>query len=69
MLSMTLWSLTLWIAPFFQRIIRGQILVDTPAVNGLGAAILFSLALLLVLKSAVMGVRRFLAKSETLPTA
>ncbi|MGH7846008.1 MAG: carbon starvation CstA family protein [Candidatus Binatia bacterium] len=67
MLCMTLWSLTLWIGPFLQRVVRGKLLVDVSAINGLGAALLFTLAMVLILKSMAIVLRSLFTKPETLP--
>jgi carbon starvation protein len=67
MLCMTLWSLTLWIGPLFQRILRRELFLDSSTVNGLGAAVLFALAVLLICKSVGLVLRRFFAKPQTLP--
>ncbi|HWP59352.1 MAG TPA: carbon starvation CstA family protein [Candidatus Acidoferrales bacterium] len=65
MLCMTLWSLALWIGPFFDKALHGELRVDSSLINGLGATVLFALAALLVLKSASIVLRRLLAKPET----
>jgi carbon starvation protein len=51
MLLITLWSLLLWITPFFRRVAGGDLLFDTYLINGVGATALFVLALLLVFSS------------------
>jgi carbon starvation protein len=51
MLLITLWSLLLWITPFFRKVASGDLLFDTFFINGVGATALFVLALLLVISS------------------
>jgi carbon starvation protein len=57
MLVMTLWSLLLWIVPLVRRLTNGDFIADSSFYNGFGAAVLFILALLLVLRSGVVGRR------------
>ncbi|MGH7829021.1 MAG: carbon starvation CstA family protein [Candidatus Binatia bacterium] len=54
MLLTTLWALLLWIAPFARKLSHGDLLLDTFLLNGLGAAVLFVLAVLLLLRSRVI---------------
>jgi carbon starvation protein len=69
MLLMTLWSLALWIMPVFQRIMRGEFSFDTSLINGLGATVLFILAVLLTVQSSLSIIRRVTGKAETLPVS
>jgi carbon starvation protein len=57
MLITTLWSLLLWIDPFIRKLAHGDFLIDSFLLNGFGAAVLFTLAVLLILRSGV-AVRR-----------
>jgi len=57
MLLTTLWSLVLWIDPFVRKLAHGDFLIDSFLLNGFGAAVLFTLAVLLILRSGV-AVRR-----------
>lgn len=57
MLVMTLWSLLLWITPLMQKVANGDFLLDASFLNGLGASVLFILAVLLILRSGML-VRR-----------
>jgi carbon starvation protein len=57
MLLVTLWSLCLWIDPLLGKVAKGDFLVDTFLLNGFGAAVLFVLAIILIVRSGVIVVR------------
>lgn len=57
MLLMTMWSLLLWIAPLVRKVTDGDLLFDSSLVNGFGAAVLFVLAVLLILRSGIVARR------------